>query len=93
MTNLNKLYTFYNVHSHNEQEMLKELLETYLPKEYTTLVIEKLKENNIEVSASIIRNVKHGLTKNIAVFNAILQVAKSHKALNEQLKKNLQKAV
>lgn len=92
MTNLNKLTTLYNVQTHKEQEVLKDLIENHLPNEYTALVIKKLQENNQKVSSSMVRNVKCGTNKNIAVFNAIIEVAKEHKMISQQLKKNLQKA-
>ena len=42
MTNLNKLYTLYDVSKQKEQEVLKDLLVNHLPKEYTSIVIAKL---------------------------------------------------
>lgn len=92
MTNLNKLTTLYNVQSHKEQDVLKDLLENHLPNEYTALVISKLESKNVKVSSATVRNVKSGIQKNIAVFNAIIEVAKEHKLISEKLKKNLQKA-
>jgi len=52
MTNLNKLYTLYDVHSYN---------------------------------------TKNGISKNIIVFNAIIEIAKEYKDTSNQLKRNLQR--
>lgn len=93
MTNLNKLFSFYNVCSHKEQEALRDLLENHLPKYYTSEVIEKLKSEDIAVDSGVVRNVKIGLSKNIFVFNAIVEVAKKYKTVSDSLKNKLKPAV
>lgn len=90
MTNLNKLYTLYDVHSKKEQEALKDLLVNHLPKEYTAKVIHKLSADNIVIDSQTIRNTKSGITKNILVFNAIIEVANEFKAISNRFKENLQ---
>ncbi|GAA3616838.1 hypothetical protein Q4Q39_00785 [Flavivirga amylovorans] len=89
MTNLNKLYALYNIEMHKDQETLKDLLENHLPKEYTSKVIQKLKTNEIIVDSQMVRNTKAGISKNILVFNAIIEVAKEYKIMANRLKKNL----
>ena len=89
MTNLNKLYTLYDVHSHKEQETLKDLLSNHLPKEYTSKVIVKLASEELIVDSQMVRNTKSGISKNILVFNAIIEIAKEYKAAANRLKKNL----
>ncbi len=91
MTNLNKLYTLYDVQLHKEQQVLKDLLENHLPKEYTSKVIRKLANDNIVVDSQTVRNIKSGISKNILIFNAIIEVAKAYKDISNRLKKNLQK--
>jgi len=93
MTNLHKLYAFYNVCSHIEKDTLKDLLENHLPKEYTSKVIEKLKADDIAVDSAIVRNVKCGRTKDVFVFNAIVEVAKEYKEVSENLQSKLKPAV
>lgn len=89
MTNLNKLYSFYNVCSHKEKESLEDLLINHLPKEYTSKVIEKLKTEGVAVKSGLVRNVKNGLSKNIIVFNAIVSVASEYKLFSDRMKKTL----
>ena len=89
MTNLNKLYTYYDIHSSKEQETLKDLLINHLPKEYTNTVIANLASKGIKVDSQTVRNAKSGINKNIVVFNAIIEMAKEYKYLSEQLKENL----
>lgn len=91
MTNLNKLYTLYDIHGTKAQEALKDLLTNHLPKEYTTKVIKKLSEEDITVDSQTIRNTKAGIIKNILIFNAIIEIAKEYKELSNKLKKNLLK--
>ncbi|MCL6294082.1 hypothetical protein [Jejuia spongiicola] len=91
MTNLNKLYTLYDVHSKKEQDALKDLLINHLPKEYTAKVILKLSTNNINVDSQTVRNTKNGFSKNILVFNAIIEIAKDYKDISNRLRENLQK--
>ena len=91
MTNLNKLYTLYNIHGAKAQEALKDLLTNHLPKEYTTKVIKKLSNEDVTVDSQTVRNTKAGITKNILIFNAIIEIAKEYQALSNQLKKNLLK--
>jgi hypothetical protein len=89
MTNLNKLYTFYDIQTTHEQETLKDLLTNHLPKEYTSMVINKLSADKIIVDSPIIRNTKCGIIKNILVFNAIIEIAHEYKSISNRLKKNL----
>ncbi len=89
MTNLNKLYIYYDVHSPKEQETLKDLLTNHLPKEYTAKVILKLANEDIKVDSQTVRNVKSGISKNILIFNAIVEIASKYKAISNRLKKNL----
>jgi hypothetical protein len=91
MTNLNKLYTLYDVSKQKEQEVLKDLLVNHLPKEYTSIVIAKLVNDNIKVDSQTVRNTKSGISKNIIVFNAIIEVAKMYKTISNRLKNNLKK--
>ncbi|WP_034041545.1 hypothetical protein [Wocania ichthyoenteri] len=89
MTNLNKLYTLYDVHSQIEQETLKDLLTNHLPKEYTAKVIHKLSNEGIIVDSQMVRNIKSGISKNILVFNAIIEIANKYKVVSNRLKQNL----
>ncbi len=89
MTNLNKLYTLYDIHGHKEQKALKDLLTNHLPKEYTSKVIDKLRANKVSVDSQTVRNTKAGISKNILVFNAILEIAKEYKTMSDRLKKIL----
>ncbi|MEP1487602.1 MAG: hypothetical protein ABJL44_10180 [Algibacter sp.] len=91
MTNLNKLYTLYDVRKQKEQEVLKDLLVNHLPKEYTSRVISKLLNDDIKVDSQTVRNTKSGISKNIIVFNAIIEVAKMYKTISNRLKNNLKK--
>lgn len=93
MTNLNKLYQYYNVHSHKEQEIVRDLLKNHLPNEYTAQVISKLLEQGIAVSSQTIRNVKSGVVKNFRVFNAIIELSKEYKEFSDRLKENLKTTV
>lgn len=89
MTNLNKLYTLYDVHSPKEQQTLEDLLANHLPKEYTAKVILKLANEDILVDSQTVRNIKSGINKNILVFSAIIEIATEYKAISIRLKKNL----
>ncbi|WP_242204946.1 hypothetical protein [Aestuariivivens insulae] len=89
MTNLNKLYTSYDVNTPKEREVLKDLLTKYLPKEYTAIVISKLKAKHYEVDSQTVRNTKCGLTKNIVIFNTIVEIAREYKSITLKLKENL----
>lgn len=89
MTNLNKLYTSYEVNTPKEREVLKDLLTNHLPKEYTAMVISKLKAKHFEVDSQTVRNTKCGLTKNIVIFNTIIEIAKEYKHMALKLKDNL----
>ncbi len=89
MTNLNKLYTLYDIHTHKEQESLKDLLINHLPKEYTSKVIDKLNTNKVIVDSQTVRNTKAGISKNILVFNAIIEIAKEYKTMSDRLRKIL----
>jgi uncharacterized protein YaaW (UPF0174 family) len=92
MTNLNKLYALYDVYGTKEQEVLKDLLENHLPKEYTSKVISKLSdEEGIAVDSQTVRNIKSGISKNIKVFNAIIEVAKEYETISNRLKNNLKR--
>jgi hypothetical protein len=91
MTNLNKLYTLYDINGPKAQESLKDLLLNHLPKEYTSKVINKLNLENITVDSQTVRNTKAGIIKNILVFNAIIEIASEHKSLSNHLKNNLLK--
>tara|TARA_R110002050_G_scaffold300769_1_gene472445 strand:+ start:82613 stop:82891 length:279 start_codon:yes stop_codon:yes gene_type:complete len=90
MTNLNKLYSFYDVNSSKDQSVLKDLLLNHLPKEYTGKVIKKLSNKDIIVDSQTVRNTKSGIIKNIIVFDAIIDVANEFKAISNHLKQNLQ---
>lgn len=89
MTKINKIFSFYNVQSHKEREAVTDLLENHLPFKYAETVVVRLKSKGIEVSNGMVRNVKSGINKNIAVFNEIITLAKETKALSKQMKKNL----
>ncbi|GGD29117.1 hypothetical protein [Hyunsoonleella pacifica] len=89
MTNLNKLYTLYDVSSGKEKNVLKDLLINHLPKEYTKMVINNLKLKGIQVDSQTVRNTKSGISKNILVFNAIVEVAKEFKTISNQFKDKL----
>lgn len=89
MTNLNKLYALYGIHIRKEQETLKDLLTNHLPKEYTSKVIDKLSANKVMVDSQTVRNTKSGISKNILVFNAILEIAREYKTMSNRLKKIL----
>lgn len=91
MTNLNKLYALYDVHSAKEQDVLKDLLLNHLPKEYTSIVIKRLSNKNIIVRSQTVRNTKSGIIKNIMIFDAIIDVANEFKTVSNHLKQNLQK--
>ena len=89
MTNLNKLYALYDIHIRKEQETLKDLLINHLPKEYTSKVIYKLSSNKVIVDSQTVRNTKAGISKNILVFNAILEIAREYKTMSNLMKKIL----
>ncbi|GAA3648315.1 hypothetical protein [Flavivirga jejuensis] len=89
MTNLNKLCALYDIQTRTEQEALENLLTIHLPKEYTAKVIDKLKENGISSDSQTVRNTKAGISKNILVFNAIVEIAREHKTMSNRLKKIL----
>ena len=91
MTNLNKLYTLYDIHSSKEKETLKDLLLNHLPKEYTSKVIKKLDAKGITVDSQTVRNSKAGISKNILVFNVIIEIAREYKEMSNCLKNNLKK--
>lgn len=91
MTKINKIFSFYNVQSHKQQAAVKDLLENHLPFKYAETVVVRLKEKNIEVTNGMVRNVKSGFNKNIAVFNEIIQLASETKALSQNIKKTLVK--
>ena len=93
MTNLNKLFSFYDVHSHEAQENLKNLLFNHLPHDYTKHIIAKLKEENVTASSQTVRNVKSGITKDVIVFGAIVEFAKKSKEAKETIKDTLKKVV
>ncbi len=86
MTNLNKLYALYDIDLPKEQEALEDLLINHLPKEYTGKVIKYLKSTGITTDSQTVRNTKAGITKNIQVFNAILEIAREYKTLSNRLK-------
>lgn len=86
MTNLNKIFKFYDVQSHN-QTTVKELLTVHLPKTYTQEVIDHLESLGISTSSQTIRNVKSGTHKDLIVFNAIITVAEKYKELANNLQK------
>lgn len=88
MTNLSIIFQLYDVQSHN-QENVKELLTVHLPKEYTSLVLLKLQNLPKVPSEARIRNVKGGITKDIVIFNAIIEVAQEYKSIAEKLKENI----
>ncbi|WP_242085479.1 hypothetical protein [Aestuariivivens sediminis] len=89
MTNLNKLYKFYDVQDPQERKALKDLLTNHLPKEYTAIVIGKLRANHIEVDSQSVRNTKCGISKNLIIFNSIIETATEYKELSQKLKDNL----
>lgn len=89
MTNLNKLYDYYDVHTHN-QEMVKELLTVHLPKSYTSEVQEILKNKRPGVSSQTIRQVKCGLYKDVFIYAAIIEVANKYKKASQKLSSLLQ---
>lgn len=91
MTNLNKLYTYYDVDDKKEQEVLLDLLKNHLPKEYTNKVITKLAEEGLTTDSQTVRNIKSGISKNIQVFNAIIEVAKEYEKISNRLKNNLKR--
>ncbi|GAA3585102.1 hypothetical protein GCM10022395_36400 [Snuella lapsa] len=91
MTNLNKLYALYDVRSQKERDTLSDLLTNHLPKEYTSLVIQKLKRQGIYTDSQSVRNIKGGISKNILVFNAIVEIANEYKTVSNRLKDNLRK--
>lgn len=89
MTNLNNIFNYYNVHSHN-QPIVKELLTVHLPNRYTSIIQNTLKLEGVTVTSGTIRNVKCGLSKDIQVYGALIALAQEQKriadALNESLK-------
>ncbi|OBQ56067.1 hypothetical protein JJL45_05360 [Tamlana sp. s12] len=91
MTNLNKLYTLYDVHSHNKGKV-KDLLSNHLPSNYTKKVQDNLLSEGIEISRQSIRQVKLGTYKNLAVFNELLEVAIQNKHARKKLTEILKKA-
>lgn len=92
MTKINKIASFYNVHSHKELKVLEDLIENHIPGRYTQKVINKLAKEGIAVSSDVVRNIKGGFEKDVRVFNAIIEVAKENKAGLDRLKNNLQNA-
>ncbi|WP_242094852.1 hypothetical protein [Aestuariivivens sediminicola] len=89
MTNLNKLYTIYDVQEPKEKEVLKDLLTNHLPKEYTAIVINRLRHNDVQVDSQSVRNTKCGISKNLVIFSTIIEIAQEYKQLSKKLKDNL----
>ncbi|GAB1857480.1 hypothetical protein MHTCC0001_23160 [Flavobacteriaceae bacterium MHTCC 0001] len=89
MTNLNKLYTLYGVDTRKEKDALKDLLTNHLPKEYTRMVINKLELKGVQVDSQTVRNTKGGISKNLLIFSAIVEVAKEYKIISNQFKEQL----
>lgn len=89
MTNLHILFDYYNVHSHN-QKLVKELLTKHLPSKYTPLVVKRLAEQGIEVDAGQVRNVKCGRTKDLKIYEAIINLAQEQKRIADALNDSLQ---
>ncbi|WP_341216857.1 hypothetical protein, partial [uncultured Wocania sp.] len=56
---------------------------------YTAKVIRKLASENIIVDSQMVRNTKSGISKNILVFNAIIEIANKYKVVSNRLKQNL----
>lgn len=92
MTNLNKIFKFYDVQSHNQQTV-KELLTVHLPKTYTSEVIDHLNALGISTSSQTIRNVKSGTHKDLIIFNAIITVAEKYQRIAKDLQKKFKTAV
>ncbi|MFB9055031.1 hypothetical protein ACFFVB_18265 [Formosa undariae] len=89
MTNLNKLYTLYDVHSHKRAKV-KDLLKNHLPSGYSKKVEKKLLDEGVIVPLQSIRQVKFGTFKNAVIFNAILEVAIENKKAKVKLQKTLE---
>jgi predicted O-methyltransferase YrrM len=69
-------------------------LDNHLPSYYTEAVQEILKKGKIIVSDDVIRNVRlKKSSKNIAVLNALLTVAKRHQKSNQILEIQLQEQI
>ena len=61
-----------------------DILNEHLPNLYVNKVSEKLSK---KISLGTIRNVRHGLSNNIEVLNALVEVALENKSNIEKLKK------
>lgn len=92
MTNLNKIFKYYDVQSHN-QRIVKELLTVHLPKTYTSEVIDLLDALGVSTSSQTVRNVKSGTHKDLKIFNAIITVAERYQRLAKDLENKLKTAV
>ncbi len=88
MTNLNNIFNYYNVHSHN-QPIVEELFTVHLPKQYTSIIQKRLKEEGIEVTSGAIRNVKCGLAKDLNVYGALIALAQEQKRIADALNESL----
>jgi hypothetical protein len=68
-----------------EAVVAKTTLDEHLERGYTSVVQDKLKSTGI-VSSQTVRHVKNGSTKNILVFQALLNCAIESKTQKESLK-------
>jgi hypothetical protein len=60
------------------------IISEFLPTEYVEKVLAKLPKNS-NISKGTIRNVKNNLSNRLDVLNAMVEVAKENKALQEKL--------
>ena len=85
MTNINKIVSGYNMHSHKATKCM-ELLNNHLPHGYSKKVKAIADARNIKTSPQIIRNVKSLVSFDLQIFTILIEFA----ALNEENKKKSQ---
>lgn len=80
---------------HNVQH-LSQLLDDFLPRNYTPIVIDKLisnKQFKEKYSSLYIRQVRKGLIKNAVVFNELIAIAQQEQSDLEKLRATAKKAL
>jgi hypothetical protein len=86
MTKLNKKEQSKNVHLHNEDANYQ-LLDKFLPDTYASEAVRRLKVKNIEVSKSVVRNVRNGRNSafKIQILSELVDMAKAVQTASEKL--------
>ena len=89
MTNIKENTKQNDVHSHIDKAF--KIIDEYLPGTYVNKVQTVLGETHPEITAGMIRNVRHRISEypisRIEIVNALVEVALNHKSELEKLKK------